>query len=68
MKFVGFFSGGRWEWTWAPSRVDFETILGAVGHRSREKGDPDTLTENDGKKVLQDFPRNSDTGGGRPSK
>ena len=45
-----FFSGGRWEWTWAPFRVDFGTILGAVGRQNRKKGDPETLTKNDGTK------------------
>ena len=52
-EICGFFSGGRWEWTWASFRVDFETILGAIGRQSRKKGDPETLTKNDGKKVLQ---------------
>ena len=32
-----FFSGGRWEWTWAPFRVDFGTLLGAVGCPKVEK-------------------------------
>ena len=63
-KFVGFFSGGRWEWTWAPFRVDFGTILGAVGCPKSKKGDPETLTKNDGKKVMRDIPANSETGGG----
>ena len=67
-EICGFFSGGRWEWTWAPFRIDFETILGAVGRRSRKKGDPESLTENDGKTVLQDFSTNFETGGGRPLK
>ena len=52
-EICGFFSGGRWEWTWASFRVDFETIWGAIGRQSRKKGDPETLTENDGKKVLR---------------
>ena len=50
VKFVCFFSGGRWEWTWAPFRTDLGTILGAAGTQNQEKGDPETLTENDGKK------------------
>ena len=41
-----FFSGGRWDWIWAPFCVDFGTILGAVGRQSRKKGDPETLTKN----------------------
>ena len=48
-----FFSGGRWDWIWAPFSVDFGTILGAVGRQSRKKGDPETLTKNHGKKVTQ---------------
>ena len=43
-EICGFFSGGRWEWTWAPFRVDFETILGAVGKQNWKKGGPETLT------------------------
>ena len=43
--------------------MDFGTILGAVG---RKKGDPETLAKNDGKKVTQAFPRNSEKGGGGP--
>jgi len=58
-EICGFFSGGRWEWIWAPFRMDFGTILGAVGRRSRKKGDPETLTKNDGKKVLQELSANS---------
>ena len=68
MKIVGSFSGGRREWTWALFRVDFGIILGPVGAQNRKKGDPETLTKNDRKKVLQDIPSNSDTGGGRPLK
>ena len=45
-----FFSGGRWDWTWAPFLVDFVTILGAVARQNRQKGDPETLTKNDGTK------------------
>ena len=45
-----FFSGGRWDWIWAPFSVDFGTILGAVGRQSRKKGDPETLTKNHGTK------------------
>ena len=63
VKFVRFFSGGRWEWTWAPFRVDFGSILGAVGTQNRKKGDPETFTKNDGKKVWQDVPGNSGPGG-----
>ena len=44
--------------------MDFGTILGAFGCPKSEKGDPETLTVNDGQKVTQDFPGNSDTGGG----
>ena len=51
-----FFSGGRWEWTWAPFRVDFGTILGACGAQNRKKGDPETLTKNDGKQIMRAFP------------
>ena len=42
MEFLGFFSGGRWEWIWAPFRVDLGTILGAAGRQNRKKGDPET--------------------------
>ena len=58
-EICGFFLGGRWEWIWAPFRMDFVTILGAVGRRSRKKCDPETLTKNDGKKVLQELSANS---------
>ena len=63
-----FFSWGRWDWTWAQFCVDFETILGAVGRRSRKKCDPETLSKNGGKKVLQDFSEEFRHGGGRPLK
>ena len=46
----GFFSGGRWEWTGVSFRLDFGIILGAVSTQNREKGDPETLTKNDGTK------------------
>ena len=72
MKFVGFFSGGRWEWTWAPFRVDFGTILGAVGTQNRKKGDPETLTKNDGTKsdarLFGELRGTPGKGGGRPLK
>jgi hypothetical protein len=58
-----FFSGGRWDWIRVPFFVDFGTILGAVGRRSRKKGDPETLTKNHWKKVLQDI---TARGGGCP--
>ena len=45
-EICGFFSGGPWEWIWAPFRVDFGTISGAVGIQNRKKGDPATLTKN----------------------
>ena len=32
------------------------------------KGDPETLTENDEKKVMRAFPRHSETDGGQPLK
>ena len=51
-----FFSGKHWEWTWAPFRVDLGTIWGAVGRQNRNKGDPETLTENDGTKMMRAFP------------
>ena len=41
-----FFSGGRWEWTWAPFRMDFGTIFVAFGGQNPKKGDPETLTKN----------------------
>ena len=41
-----FFSGGRWDWIWAPFLVDFEAILRAVGRQSRKKCDPESLTKN----------------------
>ena len=63
VKFVVFLSGGRWESTWAPFRVDFGTILEAIGSPNRKKGDPETLTKNDGNKVMRAFPAK---GGGRP--
>ena len=44
-KFVGSFSGGRWEWTWAPFRVDFGTLLGAVGYPKSEKRGSRNLSE-----------------------
>ena len=62
-KFSGSSSEGRWEWTWAPFRSDFVTILKAFGGQNRKKGDPETLTTNDGTKSLA---RRSDWGGGRP--
>ena len=65
MKFVGFFSRGRWEWTWAPFRVDFGTILGAVGTQNRKKGDPETLAKSNGKNMTRAFPTK---GEGRPLK
>ena len=55
-----FFSGGPWEWIWVPFQVDFGTISGAVGTQNRKKGDPETLTKNDGTKVTQAFPSNAD--------
>ena len=60
MKIVGSFSGGRREWTWAPFRVDFGIILGPVGAQNRKKGDPETLTKNDGKKETRDFSSNAE--------
>ena len=65
-EICGFFSGGRWEWTWASFRVDFETILGAIGRQSRKKGDPETLTKNDGKKFCKSFRVIPSRGGGGP--
>ena len=50
-----FFSGKHWEWTWAPFRVDLGTIWGAVGRQNRNKGDPETLTENDKKRDVRLF-------------
>ena len=44
--------------------MDFGTILGAVGRQSRKKGDPETLTKNDGEKVLRSISSNFDMGGG----
>ena len=61
-----FFSGGRWDWIWAPFWMDFGTILGAVGRQSRKKGDAETLTKNQWKKVAQDIPEDPGTGGGYP--
>ena len=40
-----FFSGGRWDWIWAPFSVDFGTTLRAVGRQSRKKDDPEILTK-----------------------
>ena len=37
-----FFSGGRWEWTWAPFRVDFGTLLVQLGAQNQKKGDPES--------------------------
>ena len=55
-----FFSGGRWEWTWAPFRVDFRTILGACGCPKSEKRRSRNLKEKQWKKETQDFPANSE--------
>ena len=67
-EICGFFSGGRWEWTWAPFRMDFVTILGAFGKQNRKKGGPETLTKNAWKKGLQGFAGWPETEGGGPSK
>ena len=61
-----FFSGGRWDWIWAPFCVDFGTILGAVGRQSRKKGDAEALSKNDGKKSCKTFRGIPSWGGGGP--
>ena len=61
-----FFSGGRWDWIWAPFFVDFGTILGAVGRQSRKKGDPESLTKSHGKKVTQVITEDPEREGGVP--
>ena len=66
LKFVGFSREGAG----SGLGLHFGWILGAfwehVGAQNREKGDPETLTKNDGKKEARQFPMNSETGGGGP--
>ena len=64
LTFVGFFREG------AGSGLEVHSgwILGPfwehVGAQNREKGDPETLTKNDGKKETQDFSANAGSRGG----
>ena len=66
LKFVGFSREGAG----SGLGLHFGWILGPfwehLGAQNRKKGDPETLTKNDGQKVMQDFSGNAGPGGGGP--